>query len=312
MGKYQQNIENARRVGVIDFLQTCRPGELIRVTDKEYRTKTHSSLVISSNGLFHWFSMGVGGNNAIDYLTKVENMDFVSAVRLLNEVAIFPVSFQPAQQSARIPEKKRESLPFQLPAPDRNADAVAAYLQNRGISPKVIRHCVQNGLLYQTTRGKYRNCVFVGKDDAGQPRSAFLRGCGGTFRGDVAGSQKQYGFLLGSDVPASETVEVYEAPIDALSGATLRQYKHDSPWHSVNYLALGGLTYTPLDHYLDHHPVKTVTLCLDNDKPGRDFTHRLAAHLKPRGVEVLDTPPAVGKDYNDYLLTARHLISLER
>ena len=135
MGKYQQNIENARRVGVIDFLQTCRPGELIRVTDKEYRTKTHSSLVISSNGLFHWFSMGVGGNNAIDYLTKVENMDFVSAVRLLNEVAIFPVSFQPAQQSARIPEKKREPLPFQLPAPDRNADAVAAYLQNRGISP---------------------------------------------------------------------------------------------------------------------------------------------------------------------------------
>ena len=61
--------------------------------------------------------------------------------------------------------------------------------------------------------------MFVGKDDAGQPRSAFLRGCGGTFRGDVAGSQKQYGFLIGSDVPASDAVEVYEAPIDALSGA---------------------------------------------------------------------------------------------
>lgn len=154
--------------------------------------------------------------------------------------------------------------------------------------------------------------MFAGKDDTGQPRSAFLRGCGGTFRGDVAGSQKQYGFLIGSDVPASDAVEVYEAPIDALSGATLRQYKHDSPWRSVNYLALGGLTYTPLDHYLTHHPVKTVTLCLDNDKPGRDFTRRLAAHLKSRGVEVTDAPPAVGKDYNDYLLTARHLISLER
>ena len=80
----------------------------------------------------------------------------------------------------------------------------------------------------------------------------------------------------------------------------------------MNYLALGGLTYGPLDHYLTHHPVKTMTLCLDNDKPGRDFTHRLAAHLKSRGVEVTDAPPAVGKDYNDYLLTARHLISLER
>ena len=135
MGKYQQNIENARRVGVIDFLQTCRPGELIQVTDKEYRTKTHSSLVISSNGLFHWFSMGVGGNNAIDYLTKVENMDFVSAVRLLNEVSVAPVSFQPAQPSARIPQKKQETRPFQLPPPDRDANAVAAYLRNRSISP---------------------------------------------------------------------------------------------------------------------------------------------------------------------------------
>ena len=50
---------------------------------------------------------------------------------------------------------------------------------HRGISPKVLRYCVGSGILYQTTRGNYRNCVFVGKDEGGVPRSAFQRGCQG-------------------------------------------------------------------------------------------------------------------------------------
>ena len=96
MGKYQKNIEAARRISVMQYLQTYHPGELVRKTDKEYCTKTHSSLVITpANGLFHWYAQSVGGNNAIDYLTKVEGMDFVSAVRLLSAMAPAPVSVQP-------------------------------------------------------------------------------------------------------------------------------------------------------------------------------------------------------------------------
>mgnify|MGYP000881924329 CR=1 FL=1 len=88
MGKYQKNIEAARRITVMQYLETYHPGELVRKTDREYCTRTHDSLIITpANGFFHWFSRNVGGNNAIDYLTKVEGMDFVSAVRLLNEMA---------------------------------------------------------------------------------------------------------------------------------------------------------------------------------------------------------------------------------
>ena len=47
MGKYQKNIEAARRISVMQYLQTYHPGELVRKTDKEYCTKTHSSLVIT-------------------------------------------------------------------------------------------------------------------------------------------------------------------------------------------------------------------------------------------------------------------------
>ena len=102
MGKYQKNIEAARRISVVQYLETYHPGELVRKTDKEYRTKTHSSLVITpANGLFHWYAQSVGGNNAIDYLTKVEGMDFVSAVRLLSAMAPAPVSIQTAKSNCR-------------------------------------------------------------------------------------------------------------------------------------------------------------------------------------------------------------------
>ena len=75
MGKYQKNIEAARRITVMQYLETYHPGELVRKTDREYCTRTHDSLIITpANGFFHWFSRHVGGNNAIDYLTQVEDM----------------------------------------------------------------------------------------------------------------------------------------------------------------------------------------------------------------------------------------------
>lgn len=39
MGKYQKNIEASRRISVMQYLETYHPGELVRKTDKEYRTK---------------------------------------------------------------------------------------------------------------------------------------------------------------------------------------------------------------------------------------------------------------------------------
>lgn len=151
-------------------------------------------------------------------------MNFVSAIRLLSAMTPMPVSIQAAKAT---PTRQHTVRPFELPAADRNTEAATAYLMHRGISPKVLRYCVNSGILYQTTRGSYRNCVFVGKDAEGVPRSAFQRCCQGGFRGDVAGSQKQYGFLIPAETETCDTVEIYEAPIDAMSGATLRQYKHD-------------------------------------------------------------------------------------
>ena len=311
MGKYQKNIEAARQISVVQYLETYRPGELVRKTDREYCTRSHDSLIITiANGKFHWYSHDVGGNNAIDYLTKVEGMDFVSAVRLLNEMTPAPVSVQLAKT---IPVNQSTPRKFELPAPDRNAEAAAAYLMHRGISPKVLRYCVGSGVLYQTTRGGYRNCVFVGKDEGGVPRSAFQRGCQGIYRGDVTGSQKKYGFLMQAENPDCNTVELYEAPIDAMSGATLRQYTDIGKWRSVHYLALGGLNYLPIDYFLQQHPqVKNVVLCFDRDEPGLRFTETVARRLAERGFNVEKRLPAVGKDYNESLIWYKSKIEKQR
>lgn len=67
MGKYQKNIEAARRITVMQYLETYHPGELVRKTDCEYCTRTHDSLIITpANGFFHWFSRHVGGNKLSD------------------------------------------------------------------------------------------------------------------------------------------------------------------------------------------------------------------------------------------------------
>ena len=304
-----ENIKAAREVQLVDFLNTYRPGELVRKSRDEYCTKSHSSLRITpSKNLFHWCSQSKGGRGALDYLLTVEGMSFRSAVMLLNEM-----EFVPFQQARTAAVESNRTRSFTLPRPDKNTQAATAYLMHRGISPKVLRYCVGSGILYQTTRGSYRNCVFVGKDEHGVARCAFQRGCQGTFRGDVSGSQKQYGFLISAEDPECDTVEIYEAPIDAMSGATIRQYKHDRPWRSVNYLALGGLNHQPIDYFLAHHPaVKTAVLCFDRDEPGRNFAGTVAKKLTEKNLVVVDMPPAVGKDYNEYLVAAKKLISMER
>ena len=304
-----ENIKAAREVQLVDFLNTYRPGELVRKSRDEYCTKSHSSLRITpSKNLFHWCSQSKGGRGALDYLLTVEGMSFRSAVMLLNEMELVPF-----QQARAATAESVRTHDFTLPRPDKNAQAATAYLMHRGISPKVLRYCLNEGILYQTTRGNYRNCVFVGKDDGGVPRSAFQRGCQGTYRGDVTGSQKKYGFLMQAENPDCDTVELYEAPIDAMSGATLRQYTDIGKWRSVHYLALGGLNHQPIEYFLSQHPqVKTVVLCFDRDEPGLRFADTVAQRLAERGFNVEKRLPAVGKDYNESLIWYKSKIEKQR
>lgn len=298
-GITKEQIEQARQVGILTYMRAYEPQELVKVGRNEYTTRTHDSLRISENGKWNWCSQGFGGTNALNYLVHVKGLSFVSAVQQLCEG--LPVPAASAQGAWERPPNSLLPIPFSAPPRDQNNVSVLRYLRGRGIRNPVLNFCIEQGLLYQTDHKGYKNCVFLGKDAENEPRYACVRGCSGGWRGDVAGSQKQFAFRISARDPDVSRVEVYEAPIDALSGASLRVLA-GRDWRTVHYLALGGLNYMALDQFLADHPqVKTLQLCLDNDQRGRAFAKKLADLYGEHGYTVKDLPPPKGKDYNDYL-----------
>ncbi|TEB17425.1 Group II intron, maturase-specific domain [Pelotomaculum sp. FP] len=64
---------------------------------------------------------------------------------------------------------------------------------------------------------EYHNCVFVGRDAAGTPRFASVRGTYGNFKQDIESSDKRYNFVLPSCPPSSRFVAVCEKTLEDLS-----------------------------------------------------------------------------------------------
>lgn len=71
----QDQIERARQVGVLDYVQRHEPDNLKRV-GTEYRLRDHDSLSVSEKEYF-WHSQGIGGKTALDFLTGVRGCGFV-------------------------------------------------------------------------------------------------------------------------------------------------------------------------------------------------------------------------------------------
>lgn len=301
-GVTKEQARKAKEWDLLSYLQRYEPQELKKCGGKEYCTATHDSLKIS-NGKWHWYSRGIGGRTALDYLIKVRGMDFVSAVeKLCGE----PGAAAARQHLPGVSVQEGEK-PFALPEGNRYGTAAVSYLQQRGIDAGIISYCIGKGLLYESR--KYRNCVFVGRDTAGEARYACLHGIYGGFKMDVEGSDKRYSFFLPAVSGGSVNLAVAESPIDALSIASLLKMQGED-WAGNFYLSLGGTSPLALSAFLHRHPAVThVSLCLDNDKAGLAGMEKIRAAifadpgLSRRILVVRDNPPPLscGKDYNDLL-----------
>lgn len=240
-------------------------------------------------------------------------MDFISAVRHLCNLSRYiaePQSFLRAPPSP---------TPFVLPPKNANNDRVIEYLSARGIHLGLIRACINTGRLYEDRR---HNCVFVGFDRQRIPRFGFMRSSDSrsTFMQEVKGSDKQYGFALPVK-KESETLNVFESSIDALSYPTL-EFMHTTNWKPENYLALSGVYHprkeiseTPLPialaRYLHDNPqIEQINLCLDNDKAGKLAAQAIITILGDK-YDVRYLPPAHGKDYNQMLMEEKGLYGVK-
>lgn len=296
----KEQIENARKVDIISFLQQFAPGELIPTGPNAYKLKSHDSLKIS-NGKWCWWSHDkMGGINALDYLIKVENMKFPEAVQLINEqCGIFH-----AQTRTAAPTQQRAE--FVLPVRAETNRRITAYLLSRGIDIAVLDYCFQSDLLYESA--DYHNVVFVGYDGK-KPRYATLRGAttNSHFRRDVTGSNKAYCFSISAQSPDAP-LHVFECAIDALSYLTQVKLA-GRDFRSQSVLSLGGVyemnPNTPLpvalQGYLNtHRETKEIVLRLDNDRVGRCAAQAIRTLLN--GYRVSVALPEQGKDYNEWLM----------
>ena len=309
-------IEQARQIDLLSYLQRYEPSNLKRVTGNVYCTKEHDSLKIS-NGKWYWWSRGIGGYSALDYLMKVRELGFVEAVQTLTGDM---GNWKPPPPAV----KKDEPKVLLLPEKNADCDKVTEYLFGRGIDYQLIQDCIAEGIIFESR--PYHNAVFVGKDESGKPKYAALRSTlGSSFRQDASGSDKRYSFRLLADKP-SDTVHLFEAAIDLLSYATYLKCE-GKDYKSENLLSLSGV-YQPkkeikeskipiaLTTFLKANPhIKTIFLHLDNDRTGRLCTAALKELLQ-KDYKIVNEPPPVGKDFNDFLLSylgiARPISSRER
>ena len=298
-GVTKDQIKAAKRITAMEFLRRHRPDQLEKDAARgEFHLKEHDSFKINERtSLWHWKSRDIGGRSALDYLIKVEGMDFMEAVRQL--CGDLPDRYIPLP-----PVPKKE---FSLPLPAENNRRVFAYLLKRGIDQKVIKACVQAGILYESAQ--YHNAVFVGKDDQGVPRYAFLRGTytrGKPFKAEVSGSDKSYCFCL-PPCGTSRRVAVYEAAIETLAHLTLEKTA------DKYRLSLGGI-YAPvegvesrvfkpptaLESFLAHHPeITEIEICTNNDAPGRWAGEHMAKHYQGKYQVTVNLPPREGMDFAD-------------
>lgn len=318
MGFYtEEQIEKARSIDLMTYLQSYEPTELVHVSGKTYCTRTHDSLKINaSNGKWYWWSRGFGGYSALDYLIKVKGLRFMEAMKIL-------LTEEPAINHSMRWNNPDSSKERKLLLPERSETnlEITRYLSGRGIDREIIRECIEEGLLYESL--PYHNCIFVGYDETGKAAYAFYRATNGErLMGDASGSDKRYAFRINT---SGSTLHVFESAIDLLSFATIMKTR-TGEWRAEPMLSLGGV-YAPstsnkqsklpiaLENAMQNQTqINTIALHLDNDFAGRSATDNISLHLRCN-YEVKNNPPPVGKDCNDYLqhmIRRKHSRQMER
>ena len=294
-------VAEARQVDLLTYLKNYEPYELVEVCRNTYTTKSHDSLKIS-NGLWYWFTKGVGGKSAIDYLIKVRNFTFINAVQtVLGNIRVqAPVQYK--QQ-----EKDKEKH-LKVPVKAVNNDRAINYLLSRGIDKDIINYCIENKLLYQEE--KTNNVVFIGYNNDNIPSYAFCRATNQErFMREATGSNKKYSFKIKAD-KESNIVHLFESSIDLLSYATLLHLENKN-WRAENLLSLGGIYSSKYDvgktkipvsltEFLKQNPnVNEIDLHLDNDLAGRNASAFFQQVMSEK-YKVYNHTISSGKDVNEY------------
>ena len=275
----EEQIARANQTDLVSFLNA--QGEQLVKSGREYRWKKHDSVTVSGN---RWYrhSQSKGGY-PVDFVMEFYHATFPEAVKML-----IGEEGEGRQKPCLAP-----SPDFRLPEKSETNETVIKYLTEiRRLEKDLVEEWIAGGNIYEEQI--HHNFVFVGRDADGIPRYAHCRGTGEIkYRGDVAGSDKSYGFCHRG---ADNQLFVFEASIDLLSFIQL----FPKDWKKRSYLSLGGVSSVALMTFLSERPqITSIFLCLDNDHAGNEACEKLAGEI-PDGYRVIRLKPA-RKDWNEIL-----------
>ena len=316
----KEEVEKIYNTNIIDF--AVENGLILEKGDvNTVHVKNSGGLYLFKHGRgFHWFTTGKHGNIvefAMEYfgLSKVEAMERVLGSRAYGSTI-----------TVAEPVKGKTKKEMVLPPRDRSNNRAALYLvSDRKLDEDIVYALMDQGRIFQVRQEingkKYINCAFVGYDQENTPRYCSLREMKlhGGFRQDIENSDKTYGFLMPG---RSKRVYEFEAPIDAISHATLCK-RFGIDWTKDYRISEGCLSDRALERFLKNHPeIKEIVFCYDNDSEGHlpDGTPHNHGQVKAEEMKkkyeklgywtAIQTPHL--KDFNQDLMEYYHFPGQEQ
>ena len=257
-------INKAMQVDLLEYAKSLGMEFETRGRNNTFYQKGHSLNITRSKNMYYRFSTGKGGN-VINFAMEQNGWTFQQAVRsLCGEEIQKSVPKQTYISAKQIPEHKEKMI---LPKANSDARRAFAYLvKTRHIDSQIVTQLMREHKIYENDK---HSCVFVGYDKSGQAGYASVRSTytmGNSYRGDVKSSDKRHCFTLNGK---SDSVYVFEAPIDAMSHATLTKVS-GWDWQEDWRIALGGVSDLGLQQFLSLHPeIKNIHFATDNDEQGK-------------------------------------------
>ncbi len=300
-----------------------------------HNEKTPSFNVSRENSFFHCFGCGAGGD-VITFIMKIENLDYVDAVKLLAERAGMTLPEDGAYDNmgklkTRIYEANREAARFyhrQLYSP--GGKRALDYLRGRGLSEKTIIHfglgyspgerfelvnylkskgfsnneLIQANLASQSTRGY----IFDRFSDRVMFPIIDLRGNVIAFGGRIMSDIKPK-YLNTSDTPAfnkSRNLFALQFAKNKAQGQLIlvEGYMDVIALHQAgfeNAVATLGTSLTEEQAMIIKRYCDEVVICYDADEAGQKATQRAINILRPTGIKIKILTVPNGKDPDEFI-----------
>ena len=116
----ETQIQKARSTSLLDYYKKNEPLAVKQAGKRHVHIK-HDSLVIDNGkGQWFWNSKGEGGHSALDFLIKVEGLEFKDAVEKLSGSNLFTKNKNNQVNQTHVETHEKREINLPIKAPDNN------------------------------------------------------------------------------------------------------------------------------------------------------------------------------------------------